>query len=263
MSPIRLAVATRCLNLPLLAALKRTSDWGVAGVQLDLRSELAMSDLTDTGRRQLLHRINELSLTVAGAVFPLSHPLSDETELDRRVTLLQEAMKNAFSLKAGVLCCKVGRIPTERDSKAWRLLVEVVNDLARYGNHIGTILCITPTNDAADDLMALVGEIKAGPIGIDFDPAHFAMTGQSSIDSLRLLHAHVRHVQLRDGLRDFTGGGQEAPLGQGTIDWREHIALLGEMDYRGWLTALRTQGEDRPTDTARAIKYIRQLVPGL
>lgn len=262
MPQFRLAVATRCFRQPLLASLKSASDLSVRGVQLDLNTEVVASELTDTGRRQLLHRVSELGLTISGAVFPLTQPLTEERELDRRVTSLREAMTFAYSLKATTLCCRVGHIPADRTSKQRLLLVEVLNDLARHGNHVGTVLCITPTDDSAEELAALVGEIKTGPLGIDFDPAHFAMTGRSSTEALRTLHAVTSHVQLRDGLRDFSGGSQEAAVGQGTIDWPEVFALLGEIDYRGWMTAIRTQGDDRPGDIARAVKFLRQLLPG-
>lgn len=263
MPQFRLAVATRCLRQPLLAALKSAAELGVAGVQFDLRNEVVSSELTDTGRRQLRHRISELGLTVSGTTVSLSHPLTDETQLDRRVVAIRAAMTFSYLLGATTLCCKVGAVPADRSSKQRQLLVEVLNDLARHGNHVGTVLCVTPTDDSAEELVALVGEVKAGPVGIDFDPAHFAMTGRSSTEALRTLHAVVSHVQLRDGLRDFSGGGQETAVGQGTIDWPELFALLGEIDYRGWLTAVRTQGDDRGGDVARAVKYVRNLLPGI
>lgn len=263
MPQFRLAVATRCLRQPLLTSLKSAADLGVTGVQFDLHNEVVSSELTESGRRQLLHRLSELGLTVSGTVVPLSHPLTDERELDRRVVSLREAMTFSYSLKATTLCCKVGRIPEDRSSRQRQLLVEVLSDLARHGNHVGTVLCLTPTNDSAEELAALLEEIKTGPLGIDFDPAHFAMMGRSSTEALRTLHAVTSHVQLRDGLRDFNGGGQETAVGQGTIDWPELFALLGEMDYRGPMTAIRTQGEDRLSDITRAVKFARQLLPGL
>ena len=263
MPQFRLAVATRCFRQPIAASLKTASELHVQGVQFDLGHEVTSSGLTESGRRQFLHRLSELNLSVAGAVFPLTHPLTDPRELERRVTAVRDAMTFAYALKASTLCCRVGRIPPDRDSKERLLLVEILNDLARHGNHVGTVLCITPTDDSAVELTALVSEIKTGPLGIDFDPAHFAMTGRSSVEALRTLHAVVSHVQLRDGLRDFSGGSQEAAVGRGTIDWPEVFALLSEMDYRGWVTAVRTQGDDRPGDIVRAVQYLRELLPGV
>ena len=110
-------------------------------------------------------------------------------------------------------------------------------------------------------MKALLDEIKTGPIGVDFDPAHFVMTGRSVTDSLRTLHNLVMHVQLRDGIHGIDGG-QEETVGYGNVDWAEVLALLGEMDYRGWLTSIRNQGDDRANDTVRAVKFIRKMLLG-
>jgi L-ribulose-5-phosphate 3-epimerase len=261
MHQFRLAVATRCFRQPLLDSLVSAARLGVEGVQFDLRNEVVAAQLSDTGQRQFLHRLSELNLTIAGAAYPLTRPLTEEHQIDERVSELRNALKFAYSLKAGTLCCKVGKIP-EAASKSRQLLVEVLNDLARYSNHIGTVLCITPTNDSCQDLLTLLGDVQAGPIGVDFDPAHFAMTGRSSTEALRALHAVALHVQLRDGFRGFDGGGQEAAVGSGAIDWTELLAQLGEIDYRGWLTAIRNQGDDRGGDVTRAVQQVRRLLLG-
>lgn len=245
-----------------MESLKSARDLGVDGVQFDLRNEVVAAALTESGRKQMLHRVSELGLTISGASFPLTRPLTDPIEIDRSVTELKDALTFAYALKAKTLCCKVGRIPEDRTAKPRRLLLEVLNDLAAHSNRVGTVLCLTPTNDSAEDLLALTSEVTAGPIGIDFDPAHFALTGRSSTEALRTLHAATMHVQLRDGFRGFDGGGQEAAVGSGVIDWMELLAVLAEIDYRGWLTAVRNQGDDRANDIARAISYVGQLMMG-
>ena len=262
MHQFRIAVATRCFRQPLMDSLKSAADLSVQGVQFDLRNEVVSTGLTDTGRKQFLHRVGELNLTVSGASFPLSRPLTEEHEIDRRFNELRDAMTFAYSLKAKTLCCKVGQIPEDRESKPRRLLVEILNDLAGHANRIGTVLCITPTNDSPEELLALTEEVKSGPMGIDYDPAHFALTGRSNTEALRLLHAVTMHVQLRDGFKGFDGGGQEAAVGRGVVDWTELLALLGEIDYRGWMTAIRNQGDDQANDIARAVKYVGRLLLG-
>jgi sugar phosphate isomerase/epimerase len=242
--------------------LKSAATIGARGVQLDLRSEVVGTELSETGRKQLLHRVGELNLVVASTSFPLARPLTDEQEIDRRVTELRGAMNVASSLRAGTLCCKVGRVPSDPASRPRQLLVEVLNDLAAHANHVGTVLCITPTDDSAEVLLSLAEAIKSGPFGIDFDPAHFALTGRSNAEALRILHAVTMHVQLRDGFRGFDGAGQEAPVGSGVVDWTELLALLGEIGYRGWLTAIRNQGDHRNSDVARAIQHVEQLLLG-
>lgn len=233
----------------------------VSGLQFDVRSELRASELSETGRRSLLHSISEYGLTVAGAVFPLNYPLYEPERIDGRIQAIRDAMKFAYSIRAATLCIPAGRIPTDLESKERKVLSEALSDLARYSNHIGTVLAITPTDDSADDLRSLLNEVKTGPIGVDFDPAHFAMTGRPVAQSLRELHELVLHVQLRDGTQGI-GGGQETAVGNGNVDWVEVLALLGEMDYRGWLTAIRTQGDDRRQEISYAVKQVRRVLQG-
>ncbi|WP_373651502.1 sugar phosphate isomerase/epimerase family protein [Schlesneria sp. DSM 10557] len=261
MRQFRLAVGTRCFAEPLLESIKTAAELNVKGVQFDLRYELRASEITSTGRRDLLHQISEYGLTVSGAVFPLNYPLFEQDKLDVRIAAIRDAMKFAYSLNSTVLCLRVGRIPEEAESKDRQLLVEVLSDLARHSTHIGTTLAITPTNDSAETLLKLVQEIKTGLIGIDFDPAHFAMTRRPVAESLRILHEHVVHVQLRDGDSGMRGG-EERAVGRGNVDWIEVFALLSEMDYRGWLTAIRTEGDDRASDIRRGLGLIRQSLLG-
>lgn len=262
MNQFRLAVATRCLgHSSLVGAIKSAAELNVTGVQFDIRNEIKSGHLSETGRRDLLYRINNRGLTVSGTVFPLQHPLYESERLDLRIHALRDAMRFAYSLKSTVVCFRVGKIPTEDNSPQRKVLIEVLNDLASLANHVGVTLAITPTRDSAESLKAVVEAVTKGPIGIDFDPAHFAMTGQPIAESLRLLHKLVVHVQLRDGVEGIDGGHEEV-VGRGQVDWIEILALLGEMDYRGWLTAIRLQGEDRARDVAKGIKIVQRLLIG-
>lgn len=261
MHQFRLAVATRCLSLPLISSIKAAADLKVSGLQFDIRNEVRAEELTETGRRDLLHLISEHGLTISGAVFPLNHAIYEPDQIDGRVSAIREAMKFAYSIRAGTLCIRIGRIPEESESKERKLLIEAVSDLARYSNHVGTVLAITPTNDSAQALRSLLDQVKTGPIGIDFDPAHFAMTGRPVTESLKELHEFVLHVQMRDGTHGVEQG-QETAVGRGNVDWVEVLALLGEMGYRGWLTAIRNHGNDRFGDISRGIKSIQLLLSG-
>ncbi len=262
MQPVRWAVATRCWNRPLAETLRDVVDLDVTGLQLDLREELPPTALTESGRRDFLHRLKERGLQVASGWVPLRQPLYSQIELERRMAFLREAMSFAWQLKATTLCFRCGRIPDSFDQGEGQLLIELLSDLAAHGNHVGVTIALTPTSDTTEQLAEVLRRVKTGPIGIDFDPAHFAMSGQSTTEALRLLHASIAHVQLRDGVRELTGGGAETAIGQGAIDWAELLALLGEIDYRGWATAIRTQGPDKPGDIARGLSAVRRLLLG-
>lgn len=262
MLSLRVAVATRCFQQPLKQSLITANAVGGQGVQFEVRNELKPSEFSETGRRQLLHYLDELGLSVSSLTFQTRRPLFEEQQLDARLAFIKEAMQFAFQLKAPVVTARIGRIPTDADSVESQVLCEVLSDLARYGNHIGATFAITPTNESPETLAQLIAKIGDGPLGINFDPATFVMIDQDPAEAFRTLHEFVMHVQIRDALRDIDGSGLEVPVGRGEVGWEEVLALLDEAGYRGWLTVDRTTGDDKQNDVARAVKYLRRVAAG-
>lgn len=256
-----MAVATRAFQEPLKSSIVTASEMGAQGVQFDLRNEVRPGELSETGRKQLLHYLEEMNLTVASTMFPTRRSFYDLEELDARLAAARQAMEFAFQLKASVMTLRIGRIP-EPEGEEYRILTQVLNDLARHGNRVGVTLAITPTRDEPARLLALLNEITQGPVGINFDPGGFVMAGQNPARALEQLAAHLRHVLVRDGIRDMDGSGLEVPVGRGEVEWEEILALLDEAEYKQWLTVDRTQGNDQTGDIQRAMQYLRNVAVG-
>lgn len=261
MAPLQLSVMTSCFQQPLKVSLQTAADCGAQGVTLDVREELPAADFSETGRRQLLHYLGELGLRVAATTFPLRRPLTDPERLEARLIAIRKAMEFSFQLQARVLTLRLGRLP-QQDTREYASLVEVLNDLAAHANRIGTTLAITLGRDAPTDFAKLTAAITQGPQGIHFDPAVLIMGRHSVADTFQELHQLVLHIQARDALRDLDGGGREVAVGRGDVAWDELLALLEQANYRQWLTIERTAGEDPIGDSARAIRYIRNVVAG-
>jgi sugar phosphate isomerase/epimerase len=260
MTPLHIALATRCLNLPLKESLRAAASLRAKGVQFDAREEIRPGELTDTGRRQLQHLLGELGLSIASLAFPTRRSFYDGEQLDARVSAIKQTMQHAWQLQARVVTARIGKIPSDKESKPYRLLFDVLSDLARHGNQVGATLAITPTHDSPEVLSDLVVAVKTGPLGIDFDPAVFVMSGHNPADALRALHSLVLHVTARDAIRDIDAGGLETALGRGEVEWVELLPLLDEINYTGWVTVNRTQGDDRAGDAARAIQYLKNIM---
>jgi sugar phosphate isomerase/epimerase len=260
MPPLKIAVATRCLNLPLKESLRAAASLGAKGVQFDAREELRPGDLTETGRRQLLHGLGELGLSVASLAFATRRSFYDEEQLDGRVAAVKRVMDYAWQLRAPVVAARMGKIPADKESKSYRILFDVLSDVARHGNQVGSTLAITPTHDSPEALAELIAEVKSGPVGIDFDPAVTVMSGHKPAQAFRALHPWVIHVTARDAIRDVDAGGVETALGRGEVDWVEFLPLLDEVEYAGWVTVNRTQGDDRAGDVARGVQYLKNVL---
>lgn len=260
MEPLRRAVACHCLPSPIRRSIRSAVEMGASGIQFDVRQELRPTDLSDSGRRQLRHDLEIEGLTISSLSFPTRRSLYDPEQLEARVSGLKQALEFAYQLRVPIVVARVGAIPQDKDSADWKSLIDVLNDVARYANRIGATLAITPTRDTAADLSGLIGQVKDGLVGINFDPAVFAMCGQDAVAAFRELHKQVLHITGRDGVRDIDGTGQEVVLGRGDVDWPELLALLTEADYRGWITVDRSHSENVTRDAERALAYLKNVI---
>lgn len=260
MPPLHVAVATRCFQLPFKESLHAAAASGATGVQFDAREELKPGDLTETGRRQLVHSLAERGLSIASLAFPTRRSFYDEEELDARVAMAKRIMEMAWQLKCRVVTARIGKIPADKDAKSYGILLDVLGDLARHANQVGATLAITPTHDSPQALAELLDAIKSGPLGVDFDPAVFVMSGAHPVEAFRLLHASVLHVTARDAIRDIDAGGLEVALGRGEVEWVEVLPLLDEVGYAGWVAVNRTQGDDRAGDVSRGVQFLKNVM---
>jgi sugar phosphate isomerase/epimerase len=259
---LRLALATRCLGQVLKPALLLASRMGASGVQLDARNEIRPSEMSETGRRQFTHVLAEIGLQLASLDFPIRRPLWDAERLDARMEALKQTMEFAYELKARVVTVRLGGLPGESDAAGQSLFVDVLNDLARHGNHVGVTVALGPGREPAARLVETLRSVTGGPIGVNFDPAGTVMAGASPSEAVQLLREFVAHVSVRDAIAGADDGGSEVPVGRGEVPWDELLFLLQETDYRGWLTVDRTQGSDRAGDAARAVQYMQSIYRG-
>ena len=77
--------------------------------------------------------LDDLHLRVASVSFRTRRGYDTEEELEARVAATKAAMDMAYNIGAGVVVNRVGRIPADPEARSWKLLVEVLGDLGRYG----------------------------------------------------------------------------------------------------------------------------------
>jgi sugar phosphate isomerase/epimerase len=260
--PFRFALPTRCFSGPLKTTLRTFAEQEIRGAQFDVGRELRPGELSESGLRQFRHLLADHNVEPASCAVPLTKSLSDEDGLDRRIDAIRAGMALAFSIGTDILTARTGALPDpEAQPKEWKLLVDVLNDLAAYGNHVGTTLHLTIAPRSAELLQRFFDSITAGPLGLNFDPVACLTAGQSSEAIFRAFHERIGHVRARDAAQDIEGGLEETALGQGEVDWTTLLALLHEADYSGWITLDRLSGDNKPRDLLRGVKYLQGLLP--
>jgi sugar phosphate isomerase/epimerase len=266
MHELRCSAPLSIFGSRLKPALKQAAASGVEGLLIDTRNLVTPAEFSSSAIRHFRKHLEELGLVLAATCFPTRRGFADRRDLQPRVEAACTALGFARALGTDVLTLNIGPVPPDEIDEAGRndrdLLVEVLNDLARHGNHVGALPVIGVSASDLETFQGLLGSINAGPIGVDFDPAAWSGGGLNPVEAFRELYDVVRHVWARDALRAADGSYREVRVGQGEVAWDEMLAVLAEAEYNGWLTVGACGTDDPVGDTARSVSMLRSIVMG-
>ena len=114
-SNLKIGIQTRSLRQPLKKALQTAARLGADGVEVDLRTELPMAELSHTSIRQFRKQLEDLNLRLSAVAFPTRRGYDVPEALDRRVLATQQAMTLAYQLGASVVVNRVGSVPPDTE----------------------------------------------------------------------------------------------------------------------------------------------------
>jgi sugar phosphate isomerase/epimerase len=259
-SNVKIGIQTRSLKQPLKQALQTAARLGAEGVEIDARTELPPSELSQTGLRQFLKLLDDLRLRVSAVTFPTRRGYGDPNDLDRRVAATQAAQRFAASLGAEVVVNRVGRLPDDEQAASFRQLVEALTAIGVYGERIGVRFAAQSGSEGPQQLARLIAAMPEQTVGIDLHPAALIAAGHSPREAVETLGPHVLHVHACDAVRDL-GAGRAASveLGRGTADLPELLGRLTEFNYRGWVTIEGRDSADPAAEIENAVAYLRSL----
>jgi len=261
MNRIKIGVRLESFGLPLRRALQEAERLGVGGVQVDAAGDLSPNTLSQTGRREFLHllRSHKLELTALGC--PLRHGLDTPENQDGRIEHVRKAMTLSFDLGPRITIVQAGRVPAEDDVSARALLMtESLTVLGHHGDRSGTVLALETGLESGAGLRKYLDRFDSGGLGVNLDPANLLMRDFDPYESARALQGKVVHCHAKDARKSGASrSAQEVALGAGDIDWMRFMSVLEEIEYRGWLVAVRESGGG-PQEMAAAVGFLRRFI---
>ncbi len=257
---LRIAVELNSLGLPFKKALPVARQLGVEAVEIDARGELTPQALGDTGVRQIRKLLEDHELRVAAVEFRTRRGYNVADEIERRVEATKSAMQLAYALGAGVVTNHIGKVPDDETSEEWRLMVEVLTDLALFGQRAGAILCAATGVDSGVNLSRLLKQLPEALIGVTLDPANLITHGIAPLEIIETIGDTIRHVHVNDAVRDtHQGGGRQVAIGRGSADIPELLAALEERQYRGYLSIVRPSSPQSAREIGEGVQFLRSL----
>jgi sugar phosphate isomerase/epimerase len=261
MNRLKFGIRLESLGLPIRRGLVEAARLGVTGVQVDVTGDLSPRNLSQTGRREFRHllRSHNLELTALGC--PLRRGLDTAVDQEERIEHVCKVMSLGFDLGPRITIVQAGKVPENPDAPGARLLTEALLALGHHGDRTGTVLALDTGLESGEVLRQFLARFDTGGLGANLDPGHLLANGFDPYASARALGRYVKHVQARDVRKaNASRAAQEVALGNGDIEWMEFLSILEEIEYRGWLTVARDEGDNRLADVAAGVAFLRRLV---
>jgi sugar phosphate isomerase/epimerase len=258
---VRIGVQLASLRLPLKRALPTAAQLGASAVELDARGEIRPAEWTDTAVRQLRKMLGDLNLRVCAVSFQTRRGYDVPEDLERRVDATKSAMQFARRVGAPVVVNQIGRVPEQASGASWNQLMEVLDDLGRFGQRVGATLAAETGSESGPDLARLLAALPSESlVGVSLDPGNLIINGFSALEAVSALGDRVLYVHAKDAVRDLAQGrGLEVPLGRGSADFPAILGALEEFGYQGYFTIEREKCDDPVTEVGQAVQYLKQL----
>lgn len=257
---LKKAIRLESLNLPLKKALHLANEMGVEAVELNARTQLRPSELSQTGVRHFRKLLMDLNLKVSAIHFPTRRGYNVLDDLDRRIDATKSAMEMAYQLGCNVVCNHIGIVPDDAQGSSWQTMVQALTDLGNYSHKAGAWLAAKTGSEDGAKLNELLASLPLGAVGVDFDPGNLIINGHSASESVRALGDRVLLFRARDAVRDLAQGrGLEVQLGRGSVDLPDLLSVLEEHQYRGYVTVERQADENPILECQQAIEYLENM----
>ncbi|MBX3422445.1 MAG: sugar phosphate isomerase/epimerase [Pirellulaceae bacterium] len=260
MPELKIAIALSGVRMPFKKALHTAAKMGASGIEIDARNGIQPSEISDTGRRQILKMLTDLNLTVAAVRYPTRRGYDVIDDLDRRLEATKQAMTFAYSLGARIVINAVGIVPEDDQHPARSQLLASLTDLARHGERVGAVLACETGSEPCPVLVRLLDQVPGGSLGIHFNPARLILANHYTPQDIRICAHYVRSVAARDAVRDFSQRrGIEVKVGRGSAEFPEILGVLEEHRFNGWFVLERAGAGDAIQEMSDALAYLRAL----
>lgn len=256
-----LGVVLDSYGQPVKDAMQSASRMGFRQVEMSaVTGPVEPSELSQTGRRHLLHFTGGLGLQLAalGSDFG-GNRFMDSSRVEQRLDKARAIVEMAADLGVPLVTTHLGRV--DEDAIKRGLLAEAVEHLADMSDRTGTFIALE-TGGANPTLLAdLLHQINSPTLGVCYDPASLLMEGYEPLGGIAPVASSILIARARDAMAGSPNNpGREVPLGTGQIDLAEYLAALDQAGYRNVPFIRRTESIHPLEDIADAKRRLESVM---
>jgi sugar phosphate isomerase/epimerase len=262
MKPLKIGIVAESTGLTVRQALIAAARMGAQGVQVNAVGDLSPDKLSDTGRRDFRNLLKSFDLELAALNVPVRRGLDVGDDLQPRIERVRKSMLLASDLGARRIVVPSPKLPDDATAPRAQFMREALTAIGAFGDRVGCSAALEIGFDPAEKVKAYLASFDTGRLKVTYDPVNFLFHGHDPLANLLPLAGLIEHVHARDArAAGLSRGLQEVPLGAGDIDWMALTATLQVLEFDGFLTVERDQGDDKLNDVTNGVKFLRRFAP--
>lgn len=280
MYDFKIGVMVDSFRLGLKEGLKKTKEVGGEGFQVfATQGEMDPENLTASNRKEILDMVKSNGLVISALCGDLGG-FAIKEENPWKIEKSKRIMDLAKDLDTNVITTHVGVIPEDPNDDQYKMLQEVCQELAEYGDKVGAYFALETGLETAQVLKNFLDSLTSKGVRVNYDPANLVMVANDDpvkgVYTLKdyIVHTHAKdgimkkkiniasafsHLPSEDGKEDvrFEDYFIEVPLGKGQVDFDAYLKALTDVGYKGFLTIEREVGENPAADIAEAVRFLK------
>lgn len=281
MADFSIGVMLDSFRLPLHQALKKASEVGASGIQIyATKGEMAPEALSAASRKELLARIKDEGLCVSALCGDLGMGFGNPEKNPELIERSKRILDLACDLETKVVTTHIGVVPEDKSHPRYGIMQEACGKLAAYADSLGAHFAIETGPEPSERLRGFLDGLGSTGVAVNFDPANLEMVWkENAASAVRNLAPYIVHTHAKDGRQLYfrnpeevygiiqpepdavvSPSFEELPLGEGDVDFKGWLNALREIGYHGFLTIEREVGENPEADIRKAVDFLKEII---
>ncbi|MCS7208339.1 MAG: sugar phosphate isomerase/epimerase [Fimbriimonadales bacterium] len=192
---------------------------------------------------------------------------AQEADLAAQLPLLQHCLEVAAFFDAPLVRIfafwRAGALTPEREAQIQNWLERALPYAERADILLGLENEHSCQVGTGAELAQLLSRVRSPYLVGVWDPGNAFVLGESAQAGFAAAQPYVRHIHIKDGVRQPNGTVQWVVVGQGEVGYAEHFAQIARSGYRGYLsleTHARVEGLTQAAVSRQCLQAMHQLI---
>lgn len=263
-------------------AIKKASEMGANGIQMyATKGENSPENLTKQDRINLKNQVHDSGLVFSALCGDLGMGFGNKELNPELIEKSKRIIDLAMDLGTNIVTTHIGVVPSDKTKDRYKVMQEACFELAKYADSLDAHFAIETGPERAATLKEFLDSLNSTGVAVNLDPANFAMvTGDDPVKAVDTLKDYIVHTHAKDGVKLLESNPEyiyqvvhpipeeiasqkffeEVPLGTGSVDFKNYLAALEKIGYKGFLTIEREVGDNPEKDIKTAYNFLKDVI---